>query len=386
MERSGNADLKHLKPQIAPFREEMILNMGPQHPSTHGVLNFLIVTDGEVIHQALPNVGYLHRGFEKLAEQTPYTTFIPYTDRIDYLAAMFGNHAYVLAVEKLAEIEVPGRAEFLRVIVCELNRIASHLISTGALALDIGATTPFVHWIRERECINDIMEAICGARLTYNYMRIGGVSRDINESIADQILKFLDHFEPMIDEYNRLISFNEIFIKRLANVAVISQIDAVNFGLVGPNLRGSGIEMDIRKIMPYSVYDRFDFDVPFGEGLKGTLGDSYDRYFVRILEIKESCSIVRQALSKLPKGNIKAKVKRKLKIKENECYSSVESARGEMGMYLVSDGTDKPYRLKIKTGSFTAMSIVEKVSQRLMVADLIAFIGSLDVVAPEIDR
>lgn len=360
--------------------------MGPQHPSTHGVLNFLIVTDGEVMHQAIPNVGYLHRGIEKLAEQTPYTTFIPFTDRIDYLAAMFANHAYVLAVEKLASIEVPQRAEFIRVIVCELNRIASHLISTGALALDIGASTPFVHWIRERECINDIMESICGARLTYSYMRIGGVSQDINETIIEEILKFLDHFEAMIDEYNRLISFNKIFIKRLADVAVISSVDAINFGLVGPNLRASGIEMDIRKDMAYSIYNEFDFKIPIGEGFYGTLGDCYDRYFVRILEMKESCSIIRQASDLLPTGEIKAKVKRKLKIKEAETYTSVESARGELGIYLVSDGSDTPYRLKIKTGSFTAMSIVEQASQGLMVADLIALIGSLDVVAPEIDR
>jgi NADH-quinone oxidoreductase subunit D len=317
---------------------------------------------------------------------TSYTGFIPFTDRIDYLAAMFANHAYVLAVEKLSDTPVPQRAEFLRVIVCELNRIASHLIATGALALDIGASTPFVHWIREREFINDIMEEICGARLTYSYMRIGGVAKDINSRIEDQIKKFLDHFEPMIDEYNRLISFNEIFIKRLANVAVISSVDAVNFGLVGPNLRGSGIEMDLRKVMPYSVYNEFDFRVPTGTGFKGKVGDSYDRYFVRILEMKESCSIIRQALSGIPSGDIKTKVKRTLKIKENETYSCVESARGEMGIYLVSDGTDKPYRLKIKTGSFTAMSIVEMASQGLMVADLIALIGSLDVVAPEIDR
>lgn len=378
--------LSHLKPQTTPFMEEMILNMGPQHPSTHGVLNFLIVTDGEVIHQALPNVGYLHRGIEKLAEQTPYTTFIPFTDRIDYLAAMFANHVYVMAVETLANIEVPERGEFLRVIACELNRIASHLISTGALALDIGATTPFVHWIRERECINDIMEALSGARLTYSYMRVGGVSRDISPNIKDTVLKFLDHFEPIIDEYNRLISFNGIFIKRLANVAIINQVDAVNFGLVGPNLRGSGIEMDIRRTIPYSVYDRFEFKIPIGRGFQGTLGDSYDRYFVRILEMKESCSIVRQALENLPSGDIRTKVKRNLKIREDECYTCVESARGEMGIYLVSDGSDRPYRLKIKTGSFTAMSIVEKISQGLMVADLIALIGSLDVVAPEIDR
>lgn len=381
-----NEAIRHLKPQAAPFEEEMSLNFGPQHPSTHGVLNFLVVTDGEVMHQALPNIGYLHRGIEKLAEMTPYPGFMPYTDRVDYLAAMFANQVFAMAIESLAEIEVPKRAEYLRVIACELNRIASHLIATGAFALDLGAATPFVQWLREREFINDIMEALCGARLTYNYMRIGGVSVDIPGDLPDKILRFLDHFEPIIDEYNRLISNNEIFVKRLADVAVISPIDAVNFGLVGPNLRASGIGIDLRKTLGYSVYPDFDFEVPLGKGFRGTQGDAYDRYMVRILEMTQSCRILRQALEKLPDGECRASVKRKLKVEENEVYSRVESARGEMGVYLISDGTDRPYRLKIKTGSFTAMSIVEKVSQGLMVADLIALIGSLDVVAPEVDR
>lgn len=381
-----SAELKHLKPLAAPFEEEMILNMGPQHPSTHGVLNFLVVTDGEVMHQALPNVGYLHRGIEKLAEMTPYTGFMPYTDRVDYLAAMFANQAYAMAVERLAEVEVPERAQYLRVIACELNRIASHLISTGAMGLDLGAITPFLHWIREREFINDLMEALCGARLTYNYMRIGGVCADIPMELPDRILRFLDHFEPIIEEFNRLLSENAIFIERLADVGVITPVDAVNFGLVGPNLRGSGIAIDLRKNPGYSVYGNFEFEVPVGRGFKGTKGDCYDRYMVRILEMKESCRILRQAIENLPPGEFRAKAKKKVKIGKSECYSRVESARGEMGIYLIADGTDKPYRLKIKTGSFTAMSIVEKVSQGLMIADLIALIGSLDIVAPEVDR
>ncbi|MEW5910578.1 MAG: NADH-quinone oxidoreductase subunit D, partial [Thermodesulfobacteriota bacterium] len=259
-------------------------------------------------------------------------------------------------------------------------------IATGALALDLGAVTPFVHWIREREFINDIMEALCGARLTYNYMRIGGVSFDMPDGLPDTILKFLDHFEPIMDEYNRLISNNDIFVKRLANVAVISPIDAVNFGLVGPNLRASGIKIDLRKTVGYSVYPDFDFEIPIGNGFRGTLGDAYDRYMVRILEMAQSCRIVRQAIAQLPDGEHRISIKKKLKVEENEIYSTVESARGEMGVYLISDGSDRPYRLKIKTGSFTAMSIVEKASQGLMVADLIALIGSLDVVAPEVDR
>jgi NADH-quinone oxidoreductase subunit D len=373
-------------PQATPVEGEMVVNMGPQHPATHGVLNFVLVTDGEVIHKAIPNCGYLHRGIEKLGEMTSYPGFMPYTDRVDYLAAMTANQGFAMAVEMLLGLEVPPRAEYCRVIAAELNRIASHLVATGTAAMDLGAFTPFTHWLRERETINDLTEELCGARLTYNYMRIGGVSEDLPDGFKEQVLRFLDHFEPIISEFNRLISLNEIFIHRLVNLAPISREDAINWGLVGPNLRASGVEIDIRKTPGYSVYGDFDFNMAVGRGFKGTVGDSYDRYYVRIVEMQESCAILRQALEKLPDGPVMADVPRKIKPEKNEAYARVESARGEMGYYVISDGTDKPYRLKIKAGSFPAMAMMEKVTEGVMVADVVALISAFDLVAPEVDR
>lgn len=372
--------------KTAPAGEWMQVNMGPHHPATHGVINFLLETDGEIMRRARPDVGYLHRGMEKLAEQTPYAGTMPYTDRIDYLAAMFTNHGWALAAERLGGVEVPPRAEYCRVIASELNRIASHLIATGALAMDVGAFTPFIHWIRERETINDIMEHICGARLTYNYMRVGGVSRDITAPVHNRILTWLDHFEPMIDEFDRLITNNEIFVKRLANICVVTPEDAVGYGLVGPNLRASGVDFDIRRDEPYSVYPDMDFNVPLGQGWRGTRGDAYDRFVCRVLEIRESAKIVRQACARIPEGEVLGKVPRKFTPAAGEVYTRVEGARGENGFYVVSDGSDKPYRARYRTGSFTAMSIIEHLSPGLLVADLVALIGSLDVVAPEVDR
>ncbi|MBF0244348.1 MAG: NADH-quinone oxidoreductase subunit D [Planctomycetes bacterium] len=379
-------DLSQLRALAEPLSGEMIVNMGPQHPSTHGVLNFLLVTDGEVMHKAVAHVGYLHRGLEKLAESISYHGYMPFTDRIDYLAAMFANQGYAMAVEKAGAIVVPPRAEYLRVLACELNRIASHLVATGTMAMDIGAFTPFVHWLRERECINDLIEEICGSRLTYNYMRIGGVSADLPAGLPDRIFRWMDHFEIIIDEFDRLISHNEIFIHRLARVCPIAPEDAIGYGLVGPNLRGSGVDWDLRRDLPYSVYADFAFEVPLGKGYRGVVGDCYDRFVVRILEMKESCRIIRQLLGKMPEGEIHTKVSKKLKLPVGEAYARVEAPRGEMGFYLISDGQESPWRLKVRTGSFTAMSIVEKLSHGVMIADLVATIGSLDVIAPEVDR
>ncbi len=366
--------------------EEMLLNFGPQHPSTHGVINFLVDTDGEVMKKAIPDVGYLHRALEKIGEGVGYPGFMPYTDRIDYVAAMFANQGYAMAVEKLLKLEVPPRAEWLRVISCELCRIGSHLVSTGTMASDIGASTPLVHALRERETINDLIEALCGARLTYNYHRIGGVAFDVPAGWRDRVLKFLDHFDTMLVEWDRLISFNSIYIKRLANVAVISKVQAIDYGLVGPNLRGSGVDWDVRRDVPYSAYPHFKFEVPVGRGTYGTVGDCFDRYYVRVREMMESSRIVRQAMESLPEGEIVAKVPRKPKPEAGEVFTRVESARGEMAYYVVSDGTEKAYRVRARTGSFTAMSIIEDISPGLMVADLVALIASIDVVAPEIDR
>jgi NADH-quinone oxidoreductase subunit D len=360
--------------------------VGPQHPSTHGVLRFVVKTDGEIIKDAIPDVGYLHRSIEKIGEKVTWHGYVPYTDRADYLAAMFANQGFCMAAEKLGGVEVARRGEFCRVIACELNRIASHLISVGTFGQDIGAITPFIHALRERESINNLMEEICGARLTYNYLRIGGVGYDIKDETCDRITEFLDHFEPILDEYNRLLTNNKIFIERLVNVAPISREDALQYNIVGPNLRACGIAWDIRRDIPYSVYPELDFKIPVGTGEIGTLGDCYDRYLVRIQEMTESCKILHQCLKMLPKGPAISKVPVKFKPPAGEAYVRVEAPRGDMGFFVVSDGSEYPYRVRIRTGSFTAMSLIHKLSRGIMVADLIALIASLDVDAPEIDR
>lgn len=368
--------------------KEMILNMGPHHPSTHGVLRFILLTDGEMMVKATPDVGFLHRGIEKIAEKVTWNAFMPYTDRVDYVAAVNCNFGYALAVERLAEVEVPERAEYLRVITAELGRIGSHFIGFGALLLDLGAVTPFVHALREREVYNNLMEMLHGARLTHHYVRIGGVSHDLPPGFIEECRKFIDHLEfEFVQEFNDLISFNSILTKRLANVGVVTAETAHEYTLVGANLRGSGVRFDLRKDEPYSIYDRFDFDIPVGTGMFGTLGDCYDRYFVRIEEVTQSCRIIRQALEGLPGGTeIRTKLPKIFKVPEGEIYVRTESPRGELGYYIISDGGKMPYRVKIRTGSFSSMTIIEHLSHGVMVADLVAIIGSLDVVAPEIDR
>ncbi|HZP41128.1 MAG TPA: NADH-quinone oxidoreductase subunit D [Candidatus Binatia bacterium] len=366
--------------------EDMTLSMGPQHPSTHGVLRFVVRADGEVMKEAIPDIGYLHRSIEKIAEKVGWHGFMPYTDRVDYVAAMPCNQGWAMAAERLAGIEVPKRGEYCRVIATEFSRIHSHLLSVGSMAMDIGATTPFTHAIREREYINDLIEEVCGARLTFNYMRIGGVAWDLPPAWREKALAYIDRFEPLIDEYDRLISYNKIYVERLAGVAPITPEDAIAWNLVGPNLRGSGVRFDVRRDEPYSVYPELEFDVPVGRGELGTLGDCFDRYIVRMREMRESCRIIRQCLRQLPGGAVLAKVPRNFKPPAGDCYVRVESARGDMGWYVVSDGTSFPYRVKIRTGSFAAISMIQKLSKNLMIADLIAVIASLDLVAPEIDR
>jgi NADH-quinone oxidoreductase subunit D len=368
--------------------EEMTLNMGPHHPSTHGVLRFIIQSDGEIIRRATPDVGYLHRSIEKIGERCTYPGYMPYTDRVDYVAAMFANEAWATACEKLMGIEVPKRAQYLRVISCELNRIASHMIAVGAMAMDIGATTPFMWALREREYINDFIEELCGARLTYNYHRIGGVSFDMPKGWADKVKTWVDKFVPLMAEFDRLITVNDIYVKRLANVAVITGAEAKDWGLVGPNLRGSGVKWDLRKDDGYSVYPELEFDVPVGKGEYGTVGDCWDRFYVRVEECKESGKILQQALVKIdehPEDDLVGKLPKKLK-PEGEAYSRVESARGDMGCYVIGKGAEEPYRARFRTGSFNAMGIIEAKSPGLFLADLVALIASFDVVAPEIDR
>jgi NADH-quinone oxidoreductase subunit D len=296
-----------------------------------------------------------------------------------------------LAVEKLLGLQIPPRAQYLRAISCELNRVASHLVSLGTMAMDIGAVTPFPYALRERESINDLLEALCGARLTYNYHRIGGVAFDMPDDWMPLCRKWLDHFEKILGEWDRLISFSEIFVERLAGMATIPAEMAINYGLVGPNLRASGVDFDLRRDEPYGAYPDFKFEVPIGKAYAGShrggqIGDCYDRFYCRVLECRQSIEIVRQALDRFPPGEFMAKVPRKIKPEVGEAQSRIEAARGEMAYYVVSDGGERAYRVRARTGSFLAMGIIEEVSQGLMIADLVALIASLDVVAPEIDR
>jgi len=299
---------------------------------------------------------------------------------------MFANQGFCMAAEKLGGIEVPRRGEFCRVIACELNRIASHLISVGTFGQDIGAITPFLHALRERETINNLMEEICGARLTYNYIRIGGVGYDITQETCDRIGAFLDHFELIVDEYNRLLSYNKIFVERLVQVAPISLEDAFQYNIVGPNLRACGLRWDIRRDIPYSLYPELEFDVPVGTGEKGILGDCYDRYMVRILEMQESCKLLRQSLRMMPKGPAIAKVPRKFKPPGGETYIRIESARGDMGFYVVSDASKHPWRVKVRPPCYNIYQAFPHMIKGRMLADAVAIIGGLNVIAGELDR
>ena len=370
--------------------EEMLLNMGPQHPSTHGVFRVVVRTDGEMVLETESHIGYLHRCFEKVAENNNYLQVVPYTDRMDYLCAMANNLGYAQTVEKLMQLQVPERAEHIRVIVTELNRIASHLMAFGTYGLDIGAMTPFLYAFRDREMILKIFEKLCGQRLNYSYVRIGGVTFDITDEIVADIARFCEYFEPsIIKEYNDLLSYNGIFISRTANVGVLPVELAISYGVTGPSLRGSGLKRDLRKDEPSSIYDRFEFDVPVGTGEMGTIGDCWDRYMVRIREMTESVKIIRQALDALPPGEFcDKKAFRGVKPPKGEVYHKVEGARGEVGFYLVSDGTNKPYRVKARGPSFSNISVLDALTSRgdCMVADMVAIIGSLDIVMGEVDR
>lgn len=368
--------------------EEMLLNMGPQHPATHGVLRIVLRTDGEMVLEAVPHIGYLHRCAEKIGESLAPFQFIPYTDRMDYLAGMNNNLAFALAVEKLAGLEVPKRAQYLRVVFAELNRIASHLVMFGTYGLDMGAFTPFLYAFREREYILDLFEAVCGARLTYSYITIGGVMADLPDGWIDRCLEFLDYFEPKIDEYNNLLSYNHIFVKRTANVGVISAEDAIRWGLTGPCLRASGVKWDLRKVQPDTSYEEFEFDIPIGQGLKGAVGDSWDRYIVRILEMQQSVRIIRQGLAKLrdAAGDVVNKKGKNAKLPEDEVYYEIENPRGQLGFFVQGSGAAVPARVKARGPSFCNLSIAHHLLRNCLLADVPAIIGSIDVVLGEVDR
>ena len=381
--------------ELKPFSDEMVVNMGPQHPSTHGVLRLELKLDGEIVREAIPHIGYLHRCFEKHSENLSYPQIIPFTDRMDYIAAMNQNWGFCLAVEKLMaadakkKFEVPERAEYLRMLICELNRIGSHLLAFGTYGMDIGAFTPFLYAFRDREKILLLFEKICGARLTYNYVRIGGVSRDMPPKFLDEVREFIDYFEPKIDEYNALLTDNEIFTERTTGVAVMDKEMAISFGVTGPNLRGAGLQWDLRKDEPYSIYDRFDFDIPYGKDIPETgavRGDCWNRYKVRMDEMKQSVRIIRQILEgNIPDGPIMTELKA-VRPPKGEIFFRSEAPRGEIGFYIVSDGTPKPVRVKAKSPCFTALSALRELSRGLMIADIVAIIGSIDIVMGEIDR
>ncbi|MBT3634920.1 MAG: NADH-quinone oxidoreductase subunit D [Candidatus Marinimicrobia bacterium] len=366
--------------------EEMLLNMGPQHPSTHGVLRLKITTDGEIVSKIEPVIGYLHRCFEKHCEHLTYEQIIPYTDRCDYIASMHMDHAYVLAMETLMKIEVPERVSYIRIIVGELQRIASHLVALGTFGLDIGAITPFTWMIRDRERILDLFEYLCGARLLYNYIWIGGVSHDLPAKFIDRTKEFIDYFKPQMDEFDQLLTFNKIFIERTADVGIMPPEVAINYGVTGPSLRGSGVKWDLRKNEPYSLYDRMEFDVPVGDGRMGSVGDCWDRYWVRMLEMRESVRIIEQALKEIPSGDVKAAIPKRIRPPKGSIYTRFETARGEAGFYIISNGKNIPTRLKMRSPAFCNLSVISEIAEGWMLSDVIAILGSLDIVLGEIDR
>ncbi len=389
-----------------PMGEKLILNMGPSHPSTHGVLRILLELDGEIVLKAVPDIGYLHRGDEKIAENMTYNQFVPYTDRLDYLAPLANNVAYALAVEKLMGWTVPPRGQVIRVICCELARISSHLLGMGALAMDTGAMTVFLYIFTEREKIYNLIELLTGARFTTSYTRIGGQIRDLPPGFVDQTKAFIEQFKAKIDELDNLLSRNKIFVDRNKGIGIISKEDALDFGMTGPNLRGSGVEYDIRKAKPYLTYAEYDFEIP-----TGSVGDCYDRYLCRLEELRQSVRILEQALNALPSGPInvaegkgflppKDKVLTKMEelihqfilVTEGiqapvgEIYFGAENPKGELGFYIQSKGGGVPYRLKIRAPSFVNLSVLGKLLPGHMMSDVVAILGSLDFVMGECDR
>ncbi len=361
--------------------QELELNLGPQHPSTHGVLRLKLKLDGETIVDCKPVIGYLHRGVEKLCEHRLYTMIPPLCDRLDYVAAMFQSCGYIETVEKLMDIEVPERARYIRVLLMELNRVASHLLWLGTHALDIGAMSVFLYCFREREQILDLFEAYCGARLTYNAFRIGGQLEDLPGGYDRQCRRFLKTFPKWQREYESLLTSNRIWIARTRGVGVLSAEEAVDWGVCGPTLRGSGVAWDVRKSQPYEAYDKMDFDVP-----TGTRGDTYDRYLVRMEEMRQSLRIIEQCLDGLPEGEIRAKVPKRIRPPAGEVYHTVEGPRGEQGFYIVSDGTEKPYRMRFRSPSFVNLQVLPKMIRGHMVADVVTMIGTIDIVLGDVDR
>lgn len=361
--------------------QELEINMGPQHPSTHGVLRVKLSLDGERVRDAECIIGYLHRGVEKISENRSYIKCVPYYDRTDYIAAVSNVYGYVLGVEKLMGLEVPERAQYIRITMVELNRISSHLLWLATHALDIGAMTVFLYCFREREEILKLFEGLFGARLTTHAFRVGGLWKDLTPGLEAAIRRFVDQFPQRVDEYEQLLTNNRIWLERTKGVGVISGEEAIDYGLSGPPLRGSGVPYDLRKVRPYGGYDRFEFDVPLGEH-----GDTYDRYLIRIEEMRQSARLVVQVLDRLPTGPIRGRVPRILKPPVGEYYSAIEGPRGELGYYIVSDGSPQPFRVRIRPPTFINLQALRRLVRGHLVADVVAIIGTLDIVLGEIDR
>ncbi len=360
---------------------DLIINVGPQHPATHGVLHLVITLNGETIKKVEPHLGYIHRSIEKMCESLTYRQFIYVTSRMDYLSAHINNHGCAICVENGMQIEIPPRAQVIRVLMDELTRIASHELWWGAMAMDVGAFTPFFHAFRERETINDIMEETCGARLTMNYIVPGGVMYDLHPNFQQRVKDFIKLYKSKIHEYDEMVTGNIIFQNRMKNVGVISAEDAISWGCTGPVARGSGVSCDIRKLYPYELYDKIEFD----EVLE-TAGDSFARYMVRVREMNQSIRIIEQLIDNIPEGDFQAKTKAVLKLPKGEFYSRVETARGELGVYIVSEGGTTPYRIKFRSPGFSNLSILDHMIRGGKIGDLIAAMGTLDLVIPDIDR
>jgi NADH-quinone oxidoreductase subunit D/NADH-quinone oxidoreductase subunit C/D len=360
---------------------DLIVNIGPQHPSTHGVLHLVVTLRGETIMKVEPHLGYIHRSIEKMCESLSYRQFIYSTSRMDYLSSHINNQGCALCVEKGLQVEVPARAKVIRVLMAELTRIASHCLWWGAMAMDVGALTPFFHAFREREMINDIMEETCGARLTMNYQVPGGVMFDLHSGFQEKVKEFIRFFKAKINEYDELVTYNVIFQNRMKGIGFISREDAISYGCTGPTARASGVVCDIRKLYPYDGYENVRFEEVIESG-----GDCYARYLVRMRELRQSVSIVEQLIDHIPEGDFQAKTKAVLKLPKGEFYSRVETARGEFGVYIVSEGGTTPYRIKFRSPGFSNLSALDRMSRGSKIGDLVAIMGTLDLVIPDIDR
>lgn len=377
-------------------KEEMLINIGPQHPSTHGVLRLEVITDGEIVRDVIPHMGYLHRCFEKHAESVPFNQIIPYVDRMDYVAAMNSEHAYAMGVERMLGItdQIPRRVEYIRVLVAELNRLASHFVAIGTYGLDIGAFTPFLWMMRDREHILRLLEWASGARMLYNYIWVGGLFYDLPVGFEERTQSFSKYLKPKLVDLKKLLLSNKIFIDRTANVGVLPRDLAINYGVTGPMLRGSGLKYDLRRVDGYSVYPELDFDIPVGEGAKGSVGDCWDRTWVRFRECEESIKIIDQCLERLTSDlkrtkefDPRAVVPKKIRPKAQDLYVRAENPKGELGFFFRTDGrADQPLRCKARACSFVNLSVLPEISKGHMLSDLVAIMGSIDVVMGEVDR